>query len=142
MPKCPECYELIDHLILFERFERSYRVNFDKGKVCRVGECCWKVSDGEDVYGCPKCNSVLCRDEEQAERFLRKVVNDGARREKLAKAVVERADHDEVFEMAVAGCLELYMRDDEQFQDDWYDVFGVVVDGAATEVCKEGEECQ
>ena len=50
--------------------------------------------------------------------------NNEVNRSKLAQAVVENADYDEMYEMAVNGCYDLYERDDDKFREDWESIFG------------------
>jgi hypothetical protein len=52
------------------------------------------------------------------------VENNEINRGKLAQAVVEDADYDAMYEMAVGGCLDLYERDNDKFQEDWESEFG------------------
>jgi hypothetical protein len=50
--------------------------------------------------------------------------NNEANREKLAVSVVEQADYEAMWEMAINACLELYERDEGKFQEDWESEFG------------------
>lgn len=52
------------------------------------------------------------------------IENNEVNRAKLAQAVVEDADFDAMYEMAVNGCDSLYERDDAKFQEDWEATFG------------------
>lgn len=52
------------------------------------------------------------------------VVNSEENRLLLAKRVVDEADMDETIEMAIAGCYDLYQRDEAKFHEDWDSVFG------------------
>jgi hypothetical protein len=55
------------------------------------------------------------------------VENNETNRAKLAQAVVEQADYDAMYDMAVNGCYDLYERDNNKFQEDWESTFGKVV---------------
>ena len=70
MPKCPNCGAEIDHLINWSEAEEKYIF-----RVSEEGEPDYEYVDsipkGKNDYECPKCNTVLFRDEEEAVKFLR-----------------------------------------------------------------------
>ena len=51
------------------------------------------------------------------------IENNEENREKLAQAVVEDADIDSLVGMALNGCVSLYERDPDKFQEDWESIF-------------------
>jgi hypothetical protein len=52
------------------------------------------------------------------------IENNEANREKLAQAVVEDADLDDLIGMSLNSCVSRYERDEGKFQEDWESVFG------------------
>jgi hypothetical protein len=70
MPKCPKCNEEIDHLHLYERFEKKYDYGVEsKFFIADV--------DPDDIeFECPECNEALFDNEDDADAFLKGATNE------------------------------------------------------------------
>lgn len=124
MVKCPSCGENIDHLILYERLERSYKVTMVGRGLDFVQWRPLEEIDGEDAYACPACHNELCNHDDEALQLLSWVENNDENRVRLARAVLVELDAEEVLGLAVDMRGELYARDDEGFHADWAKMFG------------------
>ena len=70
MPKCPNCGAEINYLINWSEAEEKFifRVT-EKGKPDY--EYVDTIQKDRNDYECPKCNTVLFKDEDEAIKFLR-----------------------------------------------------------------------
>jgi hypothetical protein len=68
----------------------------------------------------------------------KQVENNAVNRAKLAQTVVEEADYDALWEMAINACIELYERDEGKFQEDWEAAFGDKDEQLPEKPCDDG----
>lgn len=65
MPACPKCYTEIDHLYLYERYEKKYDYRVDSKFFMA------DVDPDSIEFECPECNEALFDDEDDAVIFLK-----------------------------------------------------------------------